>query len=140
MLLGLGGTGVSWTLVALAHGDLWTASIFFGLGMFLLDLTAMTFFINYLTLRQAVTPDRLLGRVVATMIGLTISTAPFGGLAGGWAAEQLGLRTTLLVIGVGAILLAPVVAWVSPLWHMHELPEPIEPVRTESLAEELAGE
>lgn len=140
MLLGLGGTGVSWTLVALAHGDLWTASIFFGLGMFLLDLTAMTFFINYLTLRQAVTPDRLLGRVVATMIGLTISTAPFGGLAGGWAAEHLGLRTTLLVIGVGAILLAPIVAWVSPLWQMHELPEPIEPLRTESLAEELAGE
>ena len=100
----------------------------------------MTFFINYLTLRQAVTPHRLLGRVVATMIGLTISTAPFGGLAGGWAAEHLGLRTTLLVIGVGAILLAPIVAWVSPLWQMHELPEPIEPVRTESLAEELAGE
>ena len=40
--------------------------------MFLLDLTAMVFFINYLTLRQAVTPDRLLGRVTATMICLTV--------------------------------------------------------------------
>jgi MFS family permease len=126
--------------VASSFGGIWTASLLFGGGLFLLDLTAMVFFINYLTLRQAVTPDRLLGRVVATMIGLTISTAPLGGLAGGWMAEHLGLRNTLLLIGAGAILLAPLVAWASPLWHMNELPAAQDPIRTESLAEELAGE
>lgn len=140
MLLGMLGTGVAWITVALSFGGLWTASLMFGGGLFLLDLTAMVFFINYLTLRQAVTPDRLLGRVVATMIGLTISTAPLGGLAGGWMAEHLGLRNTLLLVGAGAVLLAPLVAWVSPLWHMNELPTAQDPVRTESLAEEMAGD
>ncbi len=140
MLLGMLGTGVAWVTVAMSFGGIWTASILFGGGLFLLDLTAMVFFINYLTLRQAVTPDRLLGRVVATMIGLTLSTAPFGGVAGGWLAEHLGLRETLLLIGFMAILLAPVVAWVSPLWGMHALPAQQEPIRTESIAEELAGE
>ena len=140
MLLAMLGTGVAWFTVACASGDKWTASLLFGGGLLLLDLTAMVFFINYLTLRQAVTPDRLLGRVVATMIGLTISTAPLGGIAGGWMAEHLGLRETLMLIGCLAVLLAPVVAWVSPLWEMHDLPEQQDPSRAESLAEELAGE
>ena len=88
----------------------------------------MIFFINYLTLRQAVTPDRLLGRVTATMICLTVSTAPLGGLAGGWVAEHCGLRAAMLLAGVGALLLAPLVTWLSPLARMRELPGPQEPV------------
>src|SRR5256884_8522847 len=75
---------------------------------------SMVFFINYLTLRQAVTPDPLLGRVTATMICLTVATAPFGGLAGGWIAEHAGLRATLLLAGPGAVALGPLVAWASP--------------------------
>ena len=70
-------------------GSYWVASLLFGGGLFLLDLAAMIFFINYLSLRQAVTPDRLLGRVTATMICLTVSTAPLGGLAGGWVGGAL---------------------------------------------------
>jgi hypothetical protein len=95
--------------------------VVFGLGLFLLDLSAMVFFINYLTLRQALTHDRLLGRVTATMICLTVAAAPLGGLAGGWIAEHAGLRATILLAGVGAILLAPLVAWLSPLARMRAL-------------------
>ena len=67
------------------------------------------------------THDRLLGRVTATMICLTTVTAPLGGVAGGWIAEHVGLRATILLAGAGAILLAPVVAWLSPLAHMRRL-------------------
>jgi MFS family permease len=123
MLGGLLGTGVGWTVIGLATGPLLTASLVFGLGLFLLDLSAMVFFINYLVLRQSVTHDRLLGRVTATMICLTVSTAPLGGVAGGWIAEHAGLRATILLAGFGAILLAPLVAWLSPLARLRSLSE-----------------
>ena len=137
MLAGIAATGVAWLVMGAAHGSFWTASIAFGAGLFLLDLGAMIFFINYLTLRQAVTPDRLLGRVTATMICLTVSTAPIGGLAGGWVAEHYGLRAAMLLAGAGALLLAPLVTWLSPLARMRELPAPQEPTATQSVAEEM---
>ena len=140
MLAGLAGTGVSWLIMASAAGPVWLASILFAGSLFVLDLAAMVFFINYLTLRQAVTPDRLLGRVTSTMIALTVSTAPFGGLAGGWIAEQIGLRATLALAGAGALVLSGFVTWLSPLSKMHQMPEPQEPAGTESVAEELAGD
>jgi len=139
MLAGIAGTGLAWVVMGSATGPFWLASVLFGGGLFLLDLAAMIFFINYLTLRQAVTPDRLLGRVTATMICLTVSTAPLGGLAGGWVAEHYGLRSAMLWAGIGALLLAPLVTWLSPLARMRELPGPQEPLMTESVAEELAG-
>src|SRR2546427_6035275 len=68
-----------------------------------------------------------------------VATAPFGGLAGGWIAEHAGLRATLLLAGLGAILLVPLVAWASPLLRLRTLDEAQEPRQTESLAEEMAG-
>ena len=139
MLGGIGGTGVSWILIGCSAGPYWLASLLFGVGMFLLDLTAMIFFINYLSLRQAVTPDRLLGRVTATMICLTVATAPLGSLMGGWIGEHFGLRVAVLGAGLGALLLAPLMVWLSPLSRMRELPGPQEPIATESLPEEMTG-
>jgi MFS family permease len=139
MLVALGGTGVAWLVLGAATGGHVIASFVFGLGLFLLDFSAMTFFINYLTLRQTVTPDRLLGRVTATMICLTVATAPLGGLAGGWIAEHWGLRVTILLAGAGALAMIPLVAWTSPLARMRTLPAPQEPSVTESVAEELAS-
>jgi MFS family permease len=139
MLAALGGTGVAWLVLGAAGGGHLVASTVFGLGLFLLDFSAMTFFINYLTLRQTVTPDRLLGRVTATMICLTVSTAPIGGLAGGWIAEHWGLRATILLVGAGALAMIPLVAWTSPLGRMRTLPPPHEPAVTESVAEEMSG-
>ena len=139
MLAGIGGTGVSWLVMGASTGSFWIASIIFGVGLFLLDLAAMIFFINYLSLRQSVTPDRLLGRVTATMICLTVATAPLGGLAGGWVGDHWGLRTAMLMAGAGALLLAPLVAWLSPMMKIRELPGPPEPAITESVTEELTS-
>lgn len=139
MLAGITATGVAWIVMGAATGPFWVASALFGGGLFLLDLGAMVFFINYLSLRQAATPDRLLGRVTATMICLTVSTAPAGGLLGGWTAEQLGLRAAMLLAGAGALVLAVLVTWASPLARMRELPRPQEPVGTESVPEEMAA-
>lgn len=138
MLGGIAGTGVAWLTVGSAFGPYWLASAIFGVGLFALDLSGMIFFINYLSLRQAVTPDRLLGRVTATMIALTVSTAPLGGLIGGWVGEHYGLRAAVLLSGIGALVLAPLVTWLSPLAGMRELPGPQEPV-LESVTEELTS-
>ncbi len=137
MLLGLAGTGVAWVAIGLAATSPWTGPTIFGLGLLLLDFAATLFFVNYLTLRQAVTPDRLLGRVTATMICLTVATAPLGGVAGGWIAEHAGLRATILLAGLGEIALALLVAWASPLVKMRHLPQPQDPALTESVAEEM---
>ena len=140
MLGGIAVTGVSWLVMGLAAGSFWVAALVFGSGLFLLDLGAMIFFINYLSLRQAASPDRLLGRVTATMICLTVSTAPLGGLAGGWIADHFGLRAAMLAAGVGALILAPLVTWLSPLAGMRELPGPQEVATARSVAEEMAGD
>ena len=129
---------LAWLIMGSAGGSHYVAMGIFGAGLFLLDLSAMVFFINYLSLRQALTPDPLLGRVTATMIALTVSTAPLGGLAGGWVAEHWGLRTAVLLAGAGAVLLAPLLTMFSPIARMRELPRPHEPA-IESVTEELSG-
>ena len=82
----------------------------------------MLYGINYLALRQAITPDRLLGRMTATMRFLTVAAAPLGSLAGGALATAIGLRGTLLTVGVlGLALVAGAVLW-SPVRRHRTLP------------------
>jgi len=61
MLAGYSGRGVGWLLLAAASRRRARRLALFGLGLLVLDFSGMVFFINYLTLRQAVTPDPLLG-------------------------------------------------------------------------------
>jgi MFS family permease len=71
------------------------------------------------------------------MICLTVATAPLGGLAGGWVGDHWGLRAAMLMAGAGALVLAPLVAWLSPMMQIRELPGPQEPALTESVTEDI---
>ncbi len=70
--------------------------------------------INEVSLRQAVTPDRVLGRVTATIQFVGIGVYLVGSILGGALAEIVGLRPTLMVaggfgvIGAGWLFLSPV--------------------------------
>lgn len=77
--------------------------------------------ITNLSLRQAITPDRLLGRVNASIRLIAWSTAPLAGLLGGALGSWLGLRATL---GVAAFLAlgVPWFLWWSPLRGLREAP------------------
>ncbi|MET8145527.1 MFS transporter [Sphaerisporangium sp. NPDC005288] len=72
------------------------------------------FDVAVVTLRQLITPPRILGRANATMRFLVFGTMPLGALAGGLLGDHAGLRTAVLVAGAG--LAVPVVlVLVSPL-------------------------
>ena len=100
------------------------AAVFLGLAMLVFDFGAVLYGINYLALRQAITPDRLLGRMTATMRFLTVASAPLGSLFGGALATGIGLRGTLLTVGVlGLVLAGAAVMW-SPVRRHRQLPAP----------------
>ena len=78
--------------------------------------------VTVMVIRQAITPDRMQGRVVATIGFAGMGLMPFGSLLGGFLAQEWGLRTGLLVTAAG-MLLSPAVMLLSPLARLgRELP------------------
>ena len=65
--------------------------------------------INQVSLRQAVTPDELLGRMNATVRFAVWSMMPVGAIGGGVLGELLGLRMTMMFGAIGSTL---AIAWV----------------------------
>ncbi len=123
MLAGLTMTGAAWLLVACVINNQW-AAVQLGGALFLMDLGAMLFFINYLSLRQAATPEHLRGRVTSTLIFIAVSLAPLGSLLGGILGTWLGLRITIAICGIAGLALGVVLLRWSPLGAMRELPIP----------------
>ncbi|MEO8487699.1 MAG: MFS transporter, partial [Betaproteobacteria bacterium] len=82
-------TAIAWQLYGLVTGPVWVATVALGLVMLLFDFGGVLFGIHYMSLRQAITPDRLLGRMTATMRFLTVAAAPLGSLAGGAVATAI---------------------------------------------------
>jgi MFS family permease len=123
MLIGLTMTGLAWLAVASVIANEWVA-LQLGAALFLMDLGAMLFFINYLSLRQAATPGHLRGRVTSTLIFISVSLAPAGSLLGGVLGTWLGLRPTIAICGGSGLLLGLVLLKWSPLGAMRELPTP----------------
>ncbi|WP_460351942.1 MFS transporter [Actinoallomurus acanthiterrae] len=79
----------------------------FGVFSQLVDVTVVT-------VRQAITPIPVQGRVVATINFVGMGLTPLGSLLGGYLAGTLGPRTSLLLT-VGAQLLSPLFMALSPL-------------------------
>jgi MFS family permease len=83
--------------------------------------------VNQLTLRQSITPQRLLGRMNAVTRFMYWGTIPIGSAAGGLIAESIGLRATLFGAAAGSALAGIPIA-LSPIRKLRELPEaPPEP-------------
>lgn len=85
--------------------------------------------VHVVSLRQAATPDHLLGRMNASYRFFTYGAIPLGALLGGFLGDALGLRPTLLVGTVG-LLLALVWIAASAVPGLRELPEAPDAVAT----------
>ena len=81
--------------------------------------------VNQVGLRQAITPDRMLGRMNATMRLIVWGTIPIGALIGGVLGTVAGLQTALWVSAIGASLsFLPVLF--SPVRALREIPASAE--------------
>jgi predicted MFS family arabinose efflux permease len=81
---------------------------------FLQWVMVLVFSVNSVSLRQAITPDRLLGRVNGTMRFIVWGSRPIGSLLGGYLGSRIGLPATL-VVGAFGMLIAFVPLLVSPI-------------------------
>ena len=123
LLLGMGICGLGWLLLAVAPVGPFGA-IAFALMLLLFGVGAVLIFINFLSLRQAVTPAPLLGRMTSTMRWLILLPAGPGALIGGWLGEHVDLRASLAFAGVGALLAAGAAWRVTLLRGVDRLPLP----------------
>ena len=84
--------------------------------------------VSAISLTQALTPERLLGRVNASRRFIVWGTIPIGGLVSGGLASWIGLRPTMFVGSIGCILAAVPIA-LSPVRLVTEIPTEPEEVR-----------
>ncbi|MGZ5181416.1 MAG: MFS transporter [Ramlibacter sp.] len=123
LLLGFAVTGFGWLQAALVPAQpLGVAS--FVLMLVCFGSGAVLIFINFLALRQAVTPQPLLGRMTSTMRWLILLPAPVGAVLGGWLGEHAGLRWALGAGGASCLLLAMAAFAFTSLRHVRKLPAP----------------
>jgi MFS family permease len=123
LVLGIAICGAGWLLLSVAPENAWGVACFTATLM-MFSTGAVLIFINFLALRQSVTPAPLLGRMTSTMRWLILIPAGPGALLGGWLGEHSGLRTSLAVAGCGALVLA-LAAWrLDVIRNLKSLPEP----------------
>lgn len=127
LLAGVWATVFGWTLVCLAEPGA-QAIINLGLAFSLEGLGTGLFFLTYITLRQGVTAEALLGRVISTMRFVSAAAAPLGALLAGALGDALGLRLTLLLTGTGGGALCVIATFYSPLKRIKDIPEPADTV------------
>ena len=113
MVLGFVMSAAGWLLLSLAPLGTWGIAAYVSM-LFLFGSGAVFIFINFLSLRQSVTPAPMLGRMTSTMRWLILLPAGPGALMGGWLGDHWGLRSALGFAGGLGLLLAAV-AWQRPI-------------------------
>jgi MFS family permease len=89
--------------------------------MFVFSATGTVYNINQVSLRQSITPDRLQGRMNASMRFIVWGVFPIGSLVGGALGTAIGVRAAIAVGAVGGLV---TVVWLvfSPVRTLREPP------------------
>jgi MFS family permease len=104
MILALLFETVSRLILPFIAGSEVQAAALLGLTQALVGVTEALWFVGSRTLQQAVTPDRLLGRVGAASFFIQGGVGPPTALVAGVVAVAIGIRPTLLAAGVIAVV------------------------------------
>ncbi|MCV0402587.1 MAG: MFS transporter [Chloroflexi bacterium] len=84
--------------------------------------TAVIYNINQVSLRQAITPERMLGRMNATMRFIVWGTIPVGSILGGVLGGLIGLQATIWLGAIGSFIgFLPVL--LSPVRSLQSIPD-----------------
>ncbi|MBC7730150.1 MAG: MFS transporter [Microbacteriaceae bacterium] len=123
LLIGFSASGVGWLLPAVVSDGPWGVAALAAM-LVLGGIGGVLMFINFLALRQAVTPEPLLGRMTTTMRWLILLPAAPGALLGGWVGEHVSLPAALGTAGVLALGMVLLVWRWSDIREVRALPSP----------------
>ena len=88
-------------------------------------LSNVIYNVTQVSLRQAITPARLQGRMNSVMRFIVWGTIPLGSIIGGVLASTIGVQKTLIVSGIGCFMpFLPVLF--SPVRRIESMPEPVD--------------
>jgi MFS family permease len=109
-------------IVLLANGS--SAVLVLGIAFFFGFMGVPIYNINQVSLRQIITPNRLQGRMNATMRTIVWGTIPLGAFLGGIMATSIGVVPTLVV---GILISGGASLWIvlGPTINLKRQPEPV---------------
>jgi MFS family permease len=126
MLFSLGGATLFPLLFLIPKGAGFWSVLLMSATQFFYGFGVLTYNVLTVTVRQVVTPDRLLGRMNASYRLVLLGTAPPGAFLAGVLGQSFGLHTALLI---AAIAFPFPILWTlfSPVMKMKDMPEgPLE--------------
>jgi MFS family permease len=128
--------GLGPALVAMSAGSI--APVLLAAGVAIEGGGGVAYNINQVSVRQAICPPRLLGRMNASVRFLVWGTLPLGGFLGGVLGSVFGIRTTLWIAAAGGIL---AFLWLlpSPVPGMREIPRPLAATEAQAATEPILG-
>lgn len=92
LVLAAAGQGLGWLFLPLAGAFGIPTLPTLLLGFVVAGFCSVVYVVCAVSLRQALTPDGLLGRVNASAVSLILAASPFGSLLGGFLAEATSIR------------------------------------------------
>lgn len=107
-------------VIALAQGPQWLLIGMLLVGQVVSSVGVMAININLISVRQAVTPDRLQGRVNAAFLVVIWGAQTAGALVGGTLGQLLGIRQAMIIgaagtgLGMAWLLSSPLLALSRP--------------------------
>jgi MFS family permease len=112
-------SGPAELLIAIAPADL--AVPFVAASVFLGGVGNTVYNINQVSLRQAITPERMQGRMNATMRFIVWGTIPVGSILGGILGGLIGLHETIWIGAIGGVF-AFLPVFFSPVRRLRTIP------------------
>jgi MFS family permease len=129
---------VAGLLIPLAPQDKYQSIPFIVAAEIVISACVVIYNVNQLSLRQALCPERLQGRMNAVMRFIVWGTIPVGNLIGGALASTVGLHRTIW-IGVLGSMLAFLPVALSPVRRVERIPEQVEDAAFEPLVTDAAA-
>lgn len=91
-------------LVPLASGPWILVLAFLAIAQFIQAVGVLVYNVNQVSMRQQITPERLLGRMTASMRFIIYGVIPLGSLVGGVLGEWYGLWPILVIASLGRLI------------------------------------